>query len=342
VTEGLRILFVATQLSGGIASSIAVLIRELARRGAKIGVHALRGDTSQLEAHCALGATIGGRRRLLWRLATERWDLCHATAFAAAHPAVGPILRVAAARMPIVCTAHSGLTTDVHGFPARAYTAVSKSAAAALLGVPHGIEVELVANAPDTELFRPGAEAKLAGALPLLWVGRTMDRDWYAKDVLGFLYFAAAMQSGAYELILVDETDRAEELGVTPWLKDRVRYRASLRPPEMAALYREVAARGGAWVSTSRAEGLPMTLLEAWASGCPAVVPNISAFERVRDGENGIVYDRAGGIEALVRALARLPELRGRIREGGLAIIRDELQPARIAEQYAELYARVS
>ncbi len=57
----------------------------------------------------------------------------------------------------------------------------------------------------------------------------------------------------------------------------------------MAALYRETAASGGALLSTSRDEGLPMVMLEAWACGCPVIVPRRAGFDLVQDGVNGLV-----------------------------------------------------
>ena len=66
-------------------------------------------------------------------------------------------------------------------------------------------------------------------------------------------------------------------------------------------------ARASMFVLPSRFEGMPNALLEAMASGLPAVVSDASPgpLEEVTDGENGLVVP-AGDATALTRAMTRL------------------------------------
>ena len=78
----------------------------------------------------------------------------------------------------------------------------------------------------------------------------------------------------------------------------------------------EVYARSRVFVLTSRFEGLSVALIDAMASGLPAVVSDVGeARDLVREGRNGYLFE-AGDVDALVRRLEPLldePALRERL-----------------------------
>lgn len=335
----MNILFYAPTMTGGVAATFEVVIRELEATGFRCGVFALTGDVRALDAVASHGAQIGRRRHLLARIVTGRFQVLHTTAFGARDPAVGPMLMLQRLRGPVVCTIFSSQPIDLRASPVDAFIAVSASAAAAAR-LPDTSPVEIIPTAPDLRVFTPWT-APRPGPPLLLWVGRSLDRDWYQKDVLGFI-FLALQTRGPYRFLVVDLDDRAEPLGFESWLRGTPAYRAGLSRTELATLYQEAGANGGALVLTSRSEGLPVALLEAWACGCPVIVPRVPGFDIVRHGENGLVYSRENALPEIRQCLALLSDenLRGSIITAGLEEV-PAFAPEVVARAHADLYRRV-
>lgn len=91
-------------------------------------------------------------------------------------------------------------------------------------------------------------------------------------------------------------------------------------------------------------EGLPLVLLEAMACGAAVVGSNIDGIrEVVTDGQTGLLC-ALNDPGALARALMRLqdPQLRARLGQGGLDLVRRRYSFARVDEQLADLYRRVA
>lgn len=92
----------------------------------------------------------------------------------------------------------------------------------------------------------------------------------------------------------------------------------------------------------SFAEGLPVVLMEALASGIPVVASQIAGIpELVRNGETGFVVP-AGDVETLTARLDQLmsdPELCRRMGAAGRALVRAEHDITREAEWLAAIFA---
>ncbi|MCY0992211.1 glycosyltransferase family 4 protein [Nannocystis sp. ILAH1] len=338
----MNVLLVAPILGGGVEAALEVLIRGLESRGIQCGVHATSGASERLEKHCSLGVHLGASRPVVVDLLRGRYDLVHATSLCVQSPTMARLLRWAHALVPTVCTSHGSVEIDVSSVPFDAFTGVSSSAAAALL-LPPGETVHVVLSGPDTEHCQPGPASPSARPR-LLWVGRTLDSDWQSKDVHGLLYLVAEGGLRGFDVILLDAEDRREALGLSDWLAGRVDYRAGrYSKAEMAALYRETAASGGALLSTSRDEGLPMVMLEAWACGCPVIVPRRAGFDLVQDGVNGLVFERSESFAGIRRCLDALrdPEMRARIVAQGLATIAGTCNPTAMVSGYEQVYRRL-
>ncbi|MEX2172924.1 MAG: glycosyltransferase family 4 protein, partial [Pirellulaceae bacterium] len=95
------------------------------------------------------------------------------------------------------------------------------------------------------------------------------------------------------------------------------------------------------FVLTSRHEGLPLALLEAWASGLCVVSSSVGAIpQTVTGGVNGVLFP-SGNRQALTDALARLlddPELMGRLGRAGRARVGQEYSLDQMAAAYERRY----
>ena len=96
-----------------------------------------------------------------------------------------------------------------------------------------------------------------------------------------------------------------------------------------------------AFALTSRHEGLPLALLEAWASGLPVVSSAVGGIVRVvRDEANGLLFD-SGDIAGLARALSRLIDdnaLRDALARQGHDDARAHYSLDRMADDYDRHY----
>jgi glycosyltransferase involved in cell wall biosynthesis len=103
----------------------------------------------------------------------------------------------------------------------------------------------------------------------------------------------------------------------------------------------ELLARASIFVLPSHAEGLPVSLLEAMASGCAVVATRVGGIpDVVEDGFNGLLVP-AGDSQALEAALARLladPELVREMGRAARATIANRFTPERTVAQVEELY----
>jgi glycosyltransferase involved in cell wall biosynthesis len=127
---------------------------------------------------------------------------------------------------------------------------------------------------------------------------------------------------------------RAHELGIG----DRVLIRGWC-----AASARErILARAGVFALPSHAEGLPMSLLEAMAAGCPVVASRVGGIpDAVHDGTDGLLVP-AGDVAALAAALARMLADRGlAARLGGSAqvTVARRHSPAAAIDRIGRVYA---
>lgn len=99
-----------------------------------------------------------------------------------------------------------------------------------------------------------------------------------------------------------------------------------------------------AFALASDSEGLPVALLEAMATGIPAVVTRVGAMPQVVEhGRTGLVIER-GDRDGLTRALSTLlldDALRVRLAEGARAAVVARYDAARMARGYEAIYSRL-
>jgi glycosyltransferase involved in cell wall biosynthesis len=92
---------------------------------------------------------------------------------------------------------------------------------------------------------------------------------------------------------------------------------------------------------TSRAEGLPLAILEAWAAGLPVVSTRVGGIPKVvDDGRTGLLID-SGDEDALAKALSELldnPSRARRLGEAGRARVEADFDTRRMAGDYHRHY----
>ncbi len=127
---------------------------------------------------------------------------------------------------------------------------------------------------------------------------------------------------------------RAYDLGIG----DRVLIRGWCDAPARERML----ARAGVFALASHAEGLPMSLLEAMAAGCPVVASRVGGIpDAVQDGTDGLLVP-AGDVPALAAALARVLEdrdLAARLGGSAQVAIARRHSPAVAVDRIGRIYA---
>jgi glycosyltransferase involved in cell wall biosynthesis len=348
----------ACALSGHAEVAAVYLERAPAARGAfdivRLGDEppAWRVRYRRLARPLSYGAFLAGAATACRRLRGEGFepDLVHAHSHLSALPA---LLLGRIHRKPVVYTEHWSIflpeNPNALSPPMRIATRgalrradavlpVSETLARALRGLEPGARIQVVPNAVDEELFRPGSSRPADGKPSLLTAG-LLDNDAKGVDLL---LEALALLGRDVRLGVAGDgarrrayEEQARRLGLTG-----VTFHGLLPKQQLAARMQEA----DLFVLGSRYENNPCVVLEALATGLPVVAPRVGGLpELVHDG-NGLLAE-PGDPAALARrigeALHRLDrfdnaEIARRAREqyGHAAI------GARLAGVYEDVLAR--
>jgi glycosyltransferase involved in cell wall biosynthesis len=246
----------------------------------------------------AMATQLAGMAALVRRLRRSGWspDVIHAHVFEAGLPA---LLLGRSLGRPVVVSEHftafqRGLVRGVDLRLARGVfrradlvCPVSDDLGRQLAAVQPQARLRVVPNVVDTELFHPAAQRRERGPgdpLRLLNVASLDEK----KDHAVLLDAVARLRARgvAVTLDIVGEGDlrgalqaRAGLLG----LERVVRFQGTRLPADVAALMRE----SDVFVLPSRFENLPVVLLEAMASGLPAVASAVGGVGEIVDAASG-------------------------------------------------------
>ena len=211
-----------------------------------------------------------------------------------------------------------------------------------------GARIEVIENGIEVDRYGPLADKGLAKAAAGLEPNRRyvihVARHHPVKDQPTLLrgFARAASDLPGVDLLLVgDGPLRAEleSLAVELRITDRVRF-LGIRT-DISNLMRAA----DVFALTSLSEAASLTLLEAMASGLPAVVTAVGGNpEIVRHEREGLLVPRgdAGACADALRRLFRHPELAARLGAAGRARAVERYQLSRTVEAYYALYKRLT
>ncbi|MBY6266403.1 glycosyltransferase family 4 protein (plasmid) [Azospirillum sp. 412522] len=198
------------------------------------------------------------------------------------------------------------------------------------------VDVSIVPNGVDADLFRPAKRAEPAesGRAVLLFVGRVVRQ----KGLDLVLQALPALPAGVTLRVVGDGPARpaleaqAQALGIA----DRVSFLGWLGRDDLPSAY----AGADLFVFPSRDEGMPNAVLEAMAAGLP-VMGTLIAGNRdlIVDGETGLMVE-ADDAAGLCRGLERLvkdPELRMRMGAQGRRRVLEHFSWRAVASAYRDL-----
>jgi glycosyltransferase involved in cell wall biosynthesis len=201
----------------------------------------------------------------------------------------------------------------------------------------HWAKLRLCRLGVDPTRFLPNPARGMDGPVRLLSVGRLAP----AKGQLLLLQACAQLRADGldFELTLVgDGPDRArlEAERDRAGLRDCVRLVGALNQAQVRAAL----AQADVFVLPSLAEGIPVVLMEAMASGLPVVSCPVNGIpELIEDGCNGL-FASPGDVASLALALRRLIEdapLRTRLALSGRATVEDGFHLGRSVARLAGL-----
>jgi glycosyltransferase involved in cell wall biosynthesis len=208
----------------------------------------------------------------------------------------------------------------------------------------HPSKIETIPNGIDGAIFsiqidkrRKRRELGLGGDGPILGVGARL------VEQKGITYLLRAMPEivkhcPEVTLVVAGEGPLESSLKTEA---EHLRLGSSVRfigvrldMPELLNLF-DVYIQPSVW------EGLPMSLLEAMAAGCPIVATNVGGVSAaIETGVNGVLVSPADP-DALAREIVHLlsrTELRQKYAEAGLRAFRDQYTAEKMTRSYERLY----
>ncbi|MCC6198206.1 MAG: glycosyltransferase [Burkholderiales bacterium] len=339
--------------SGGMANQCAQLAAFLRADG--IAAEVVRNNAPYRPAWVEPLRVVRAAFRLipyclsLWR-AAGRCDLVHVFANSgwAWHLLAAPPVWLSRLRgRPVVVNYRGG---DAAAFLDRSARWVLPTLrAASLLVVPspflrdvfarHGVDAEIVPNIIDLAKFSPRPQSSAPGLCVLL--ARNLEPIYGIDTALRAFAIVHTQLPGATMVIAGTGPDHARlaDLARTLRLADAVAFVGRIDNAAMPDYYR----RADVALNSSTVDNMPISLLEAYASGVPVVSTDVGGVPFIaRDGETALLV-RPGDPEAMAGALLRLAgdrALYARLRANALEYVTRFAWPS-VRRQWLDCYSRV-
>lgn len=319
--------------SGGMANQCEQLVRLLGGEG--VHVELVRNNAPYRPAWVGHVPMLRAAFRLVpyvIRLlrAAGRVDLMHVLANSgwAWHLLAAPALWAAQLRGTPVVVNYRGGNADAFFASAprhvlwsmrRAALRVTPSAFLQRVFARHGLTAEVVPNVVDLARFAP-APARDFGVAPHLVVARNLEPIYDMPTALRAFAIVRQTLHGATLTIAGSGPERpalerlAADLGLAPW----VRFSGRIDNAEMPHLY----AAADCVLNPSTVDNMPISLLEAFASGVPVVSTDAGGIpDMVEHDVSGLLVP-VGDADAMARAALQVlgdAALRRRLVQAGLA-----------------------
>ena len=358
-SDGTRVMIVVHGLeTGGAEMMVLHLARELSRAGHPVRVVSLHGDDTDVAGLMrragvdvvALNKAGGPDPRTVLRLRAQMRDFSPAVVHThlPVLEYVLPAVRLYGRRVKVIHTVHNIAREETrhrvlrevnrrafsHGVVPVALNEEVRSSICREYALPPSA-VPVVGNGIDLDAFRGPQRRGLRGAgARLLCVARLAPAKNHA---LLLQTVARLVESGRdISLTLVGDgplrgalEERARELGIS----ERVRFAG--RRTDTAAFYRDC----DLFVLLSDYEGMPMSIIEAMASGLPVVATRAGGVaELVADGVNGALVEAdAAAAAGAIAAICDDPALYARLSAGAVRTSSHYSAEA-MMEKYVDLY----
>lgn len=163
--------------------------------------------------------------------------------------------------------------------------------------------VAVIPDGVDLEAFTP-KEHRSEGPARILGIGRLIPRKGFDALIRATAALEQRGRTGFEVEIVGDGPERQslERLAETLGVGHRVRFAGTVSYADLPARY----AAADIYALTSHAEGMPLVVLEAMATGLPIVATDVQGMqELVEDGSNGYRF-AVGDHEALAQRLEEL------------------------------------
>jgi colanic acid/amylovoran biosynthesis glycosyltransferase len=216
----------------------------------------------------------------------------------------------------------------------------ARSQAMRLSDPAHWAKIEIARLGVDPAHYAPAPARRSEGPFHVLCVGRLVA----AKGQHVLVDAAQRLIAGGHDLRVTLVGSGPEESGLraavdAAGLQAHIRLTGALNQDEVRRLYGEA----DAFVLPSFAEGIPVVLMEAMASGVPCVTTRITGIpELIRSDDEGLLVAPSDAC-ALAAAIARLieePELRARIAGGARRRVDADFHLGRNTVHLGQLFAR--
>ena len=324
---------------GGVETWMVSLCGMLRARGHECELFFFNHGPMEQHLPTDIPAHFGDIGDLLKLVSTGGFELVHANS-TDWHAGVAAVRSTG---VPLVLTSHGRSTPAWNRENCDALVSCSRWEAEEHLAQT-GIPVRTVLNGIDTARFKAVEVAETVGPPIVAWIGRGINVEQKRIDKLAAI--APFLHQSGIRLHLVEPYGPEEVAKVAPEAARALQAVASfwdaVPVEKMADFYLEVAASGGCVLSTSAFEGLPLTLIEAQAAGCPVTGPDVRGVNECIDPERGgRLYPFEMEAEELARLLLKTlgdkEEMRWR-RAECTAFVRERFSLERMCDDYLKIY----
>jgi glycosyltransferase involved in cell wall biosynthesis len=208
------------------------------------------------------------------------------------------------------------------------------------------LPIHQVFNGIDLAEFRPSEDVSVGSdQKPIIaWVGRGTDMVHKKIDKLAAI--APALKEAGIRIWIADPHGPDEVEKIVPdaarTLTNAAEFWGLVPREKLAQFFRDVAATGGCVLSTSLREGLPMSLIEAEACGCPVIGTDVIGVNEVVDpAQGGVLYPYETKPEQLATlVIETLRDVKGmaRRREACARFAHEKFSLERMAQDYERIY----